>query len=137
MAPLSGDQLQYTLPSERGASQPDVLCVESKADHELCGGCCASAEALAAATPRCAVFPILLLPYPVSSLPRFRPIKNQAAWKPVLGRLRLLDLLLPRLGVSKSGGGDSGFSPEPLMGFVSAALANANAEVRRDSGLVS
>lgn len=57
-----------------------------------------------------------------------RPIKNQAAWKPVLGRLRLLDMLLPRLGISR--GSDSGFQPEPLMGFVSAALSNANAEVR-------
>lgn len=56
-----------------------------------------------------------------------RPIKNQAAWKPVLGRLRLLDMLLPRLGISR--GSDSGFQPEPLMGFVSAALSNANAEV--------
>ena len=62
---------------------------------------------------------------------RRRPIKNQAAWKPVLARLRLIELLLPRLGVAQGGGPDSGggFAPEPLMGFLSAALGNANAEV--------
>jgi hypothetical protein len=48
----------------------------------------------------------------------------------VLARLRLIELLLPRLGVARGGGVDGGgFAPEPLMGFLSAALGNANAEV--------
>ncbi len=58
-----------------------------------------------------------------------RPIKNQAAWKPVLGRLRLLEALLPRLGLARGGEGASGFALDPLMKFVLSALGNANAEV--------
>ena len=51
----------------------------------------------------------------------------------MLARLRLIEVLLPRLGVAAASGGPDGggggFAPEPLMGFLSAALGNANAEV--------
>ncbi len=59
-----------------------------------------------------------------------RPIKNTAAWKPVLGRLRLLETLLPALGVA-GGGGSGGFQPDALMAFVGAALGSANEQVAR------
>ncbi|BDA42164.1 Centrosomal protein of 104 kDa [Coccomyxa sp. Obi] len=47
-------------------------------------------------------------------------------WKRVLGRLQLLEALIPVFGIGK---GD-GFSLEPLMKFVGATLGNANADVR-------
>ncbi|EIE20654.1 hypothetical protein COCSUDRAFT_30401 [Coccomyxa subellipsoidea C-169] len=47
-------------------------------------------------------------------------------WKRVLGRLQLLEVLIPVFGVGK---GDS-FSLEPLMKFLGATLGNANADVR-------
>ncbi|KAK9901713.1 hypothetical protein WJX75_009833 [Coccomyxa subellipsoidea] len=47
-------------------------------------------------------------------------------WKRVLGRLQLLEVLIPVFGIGK---GDS-FSLEPLMKFVGTTLGNANADVR-------
>ena len=57
-----------------------------------------------------------------------RPVKNQNAWRPVYGRLQLINSLVPRFGVSK--GSEGGFQLEPLMKFVGSAFTSANAEVR-------
>ena len=54
-----------------------------------------------------------------------KPLKNQAAWKPVLARLKLLQSLAPVLGV-----GAKGLPPEGIMKFVGAAMASANADTR-------
>lgn len=57
-----------------------------------------------------------------------RPVKNQNAWRPVYGRLQLVNSLVPLFGVSK--GSEGGFQLEPLMKFVGSAFTSANAEVR-------
>ncbi|DBB10866.1 TPA: hypothetical protein ACH3X3_007335 [Trebouxia sp. C0006] len=57
-----------------------------------------------------------------------RPVKNQNAWRPVYGRLQLINSLVPLFGVSK--GSEGGFQLEPLMKFVGSAFTSANAEVR-------
>ncbi|KAK9803394.1 hypothetical protein WJX72_004936 [[Myrmecia] bisecta] len=57
-----------------------------------------------------------------------RPVKNQSAWRPILGRLQLISALVPQLDIAKAGG--EGFQLEPLMRFVGAAFASANADVR-------
>ncbi len=57
-----------------------------------------------------------------------RPVKNQNAWRPVFGRLQLINSLVPLFGVSK--GSEGGFQLEPLMKFVGSAFTSANAEVR-------
>ena len=54
-----------------------------------------------------------------------KPLKNQAAWKPVLARLKLLQSLAPVLGV-----GAKGLPPEGIMKFAGAAMASANADTR-------
>lgn len=46
----------------------------------------------------------------------------------MLGRLHLIDMLLPTLGVA-SGGGGQGFSLDSLMRFLNAAFTSSNAEV--------
>ena len=58
-----------------------------------------------------------------------KPMKNQAAWRPVLGRLKLLAALIPILGVSKGQAGD-GVPGDALMKFVGAAFSSPNADVR-------
>ena len=57
-----------------------------------------------------------------------RPVKNQNAWRPVFGRLHLINSLVPLFGVSK--GSEGGFQLDPLMKFVGSAFTSANAEVR-------
>lgn len=54
-----------------------------------------------------------------------KPIKNQAQWRPVLGRLQLLADLVPQFGISKTG---AGFPLDSLMGFVNAAFQSPNGE---------
>ena len=58
-----------------------------------------------------------------------RPVKSQAAWKPVLGRLQLLGALLGSHGIAGGAGDGSGFELPALMRFVGQALGSANAEV--------
>ena len=58
-----------------------------------------------------------------------KAVKNQSAWRPVLGRLKLLAALIPILGVAKGSSGD-GMSGDALMKFVWAAFSSANADVR-------
>lgn len=58
-----------------------------------------------------------------------KPMKNQAAWRPILGRLKLLAALIPILGIAKPGSFD-GVPGEPLMKFVGAAFSSPNADVR-------
>ena len=57
-----------------------------------------------------------------------KPVKNQNAWRPVHGRLQLINSLVPLFGVSK--GSEGGFQLEPVMKFVGSAFTSANAEVR-------
>lgn len=57
-----------------------------------------------------------------------RQVKSQAQWRPVLGRLELLALLLPMLGMTPGEGG-TGFGAKPLMQFLCAALGSPSAEV--------
>jgi len=57
-----------------------------------------------------------------------RPVKNQNAWRPVYGRLQLINSLVPLFGVNK--GSEGGFQLEPVMKFVGSAFTSANAEVR-------
>ena len=61
-----------------------------------------------------------------------KPMKNQAAWRPVLGRLKLLAALIPLMGIqnAKGTGANEGVPGEPLMKFVGAAFGSANADVR-------
>ena len=61
--------------------------------------------------------------------PTLKPVKNQAAWRPVLGRLHLLLDFVPKFGVSKTPG--HGFPLEALMSFVNAAFGSTNGEVRQ------
>ncbi len=56
------------------------------------------------------------------------PVDTQTAWRPVLGRLQLLESLIPQFGVSE--GGERGFQLETLMRLVGSAFDCANAEVR-------
>eukprot|EP00798_Chlamydomonas_sp_ICE-L_P028475 gene28475-31625_t len=58
-----------------------------------------------------------------------KPIKNQNAWKPVLGILNLLQELVPLLGVAKAGGGE-GFDLTEVMEFVGKAYNSANGDTR-------
>ncbi len=57
-----------------------------------------------------------------------RPVKNQNAWRPVHGRLQLINSLVPLFGVSK--GSEGGFQLDPLMKFVGSAFTSATADVR-------
>ena len=57
-----------------------------------------------------------------------KPMRNQAAWRPVLGRLKLLAALIPLLGIAK--GGAEGVPVDSLMKFVGAAFSSPNADVR-------
>lgn len=59
-----------------------------------------------------------------------KPHKNQAAWRPVLGRLKLLAALIPLLGISKGAGEGTGIPGDSLMKFVGAAFGSPNADVR-------
>ena len=54
-----------------------------------------------------------------------KPLKNQAAWKPVLARLKLLNSLIPVLDV-----GPRSLPPEGLMKFAGAAMGSSNADTR-------
>eukprot|EP00195_Chlamydomonas_chlamydogama_P012277 CAMPEP_0202901254 /NCGR_PEP_ID=MMETSP1392-20130828/14151_1 /ASSEMBLY_ACC=CAM_ASM_000868 /TAXON_ID=225041 /ORGANISM="Chlamydomonas chlamydogama, Strain SAG 11-48b" /LENGTH=824 /DNA_ID=CAMNT_0049587793 /DNA_START=202 /DNA_END=2677 /DNA_ORIENTATION=+ len=56
-----------------------------------------------------------------------KPIKNQNAWRPVLGILGMLQDLVPLLGISKTG---DGFELAELMDFVGKAYNSPNADVR-------
>ncbi|MEW5298759.1 MAG: hypothetical protein WDW36_001843 [Sanguina aurantia] len=56
-----------------------------------------------------------------------KPIKNQSAWRPVLGILQVLQELVPMVGISKAG---DAFDLHELMDFVGRAYGSANAEVR-------
>jgi len=56
------------------------------------------------------------------------PVDTQTAWRPVLGRLQLLESLIPQFGVSE--GGERGFQLETLMRLVGSAFDCASAEVR-------
>mmetsp|Transcript_16128 Transcript_16128/g.44039 ORF Transcript_16128/g.44039 Transcript_16128/m.44039 type:complete len:886 (+) Transcript_16128:261-2918(+) len=56
-----------------------------------------------------------------------KPIKNQNAWRPILGVLTLLQDLVPLLGISKNG---EGFDLAELMEFLSKPYNSANGEVR-------
>ena len=58
-----------------------------------------------------------------------QPVRQQSAWRPVLLRLQLLARIVPVLGVNGPAGGE-GLPLEPLMRFVGAAFASANADVR-------
>ncbi|GAX83266.1 hypothetical protein CEUSTIGMA_g10692.t1 [Chlamydomonas eustigma] len=55
-------------------------------------------------------------------------VKNQSAWRPVLGILTILQDLVPVLGVGKAGGG--GFELPELMEWVGKCFSSANGEVR-------
>ncbi|PNW77316.1 hypothetical protein CHLRE_10g431150v5 [Chlamydomonas reinhardtii] len=59
-----------------------------------------------------------------------KPIKNQTAWRPVLGILQLLRDLVPLVGVSKAG---DGFDLAELMEFVGKAYNSPNADVRSEA----
>ena len=54
----------------------------------------------------------------------------QAAWRPMLGQLSVLEALVARHGVSRPGGNGSGLPLEPLMRFVGVAAGSANGDVR-------
>jgi len=56
-----------------------------------------------------------------------KPIKNQNAWRPVLGILALLQELVPLLGIGKQG---DGFDLGEVMEFVGKAYNSPNADVR-------
>ncbi|KXZ41368.1 hypothetical protein GPECTOR_518g498 [Gonium pectorale] len=59
-----------------------------------------------------------------------KPIKNQSAWRPVLGILQLLRDLVPLMGISSTG---EGFELNALMEFVGKAYNSANADVRSEA----
>ncbi|GFR45564.1 hypothetical protein Agub_g6958 [Astrephomene gubernaculifera] len=59
-----------------------------------------------------------------------RPIKNQSAWRPVLGILQLLRDLVPQVGISRNG---DGFELNELMEFVGRAFNSPNADVRSEA----
>ncbi|CAL5219862.1 g1780 [Coccomyxa viridis] len=61
-----------------------------------------------------------------SQAPLFLRPEKQTQWKRVLGRLTLLEALIPLFGVGK---GD-GYGVEQLMQFVGKAFSNSNADVR-------
>ncbi|CAM6084497.1 unnamed protein product [Calypogeia fissa] len=67
----------------------------------------------------------------VVAKPLLRPAKNQAIWKPVLGRLNWLLVAIPAFGVQPQS--RQGFSSETLMSYVSHAINNPNGEVRNAS----
>ena len=54
-----------------------------------------------------------------------KTLKSQAAWKPVLARLKLLSVLIPVLGI-----GARGLPPEGLMKFAGQAMGSSNADTR-------
>lgn len=56
-----------------------------------------------------------------------KPVKNQSAWKLLLGILGLLEELVPAFGISKTG---DGFELGELMEFVGKAYNSPNADVR-------
>ena len=57
-----------------------------------------------------------------------RPLKKQAAWRPVLGRLEIVNELIDLIGVGRSG--STGFDLDQLMHFVGKAYTSPNADVR-------
>ncbi|GIL71611.1 hypothetical protein Vretimale_933 [Volvox reticuliferus] len=59
-----------------------------------------------------------------------KPVKNQSAWRPVLGILQLLRDLVPLVGISRTG---SGFELGELMDFVGKAYNSPNADVRSEA----
>lgn len=54
-----------------------------------------------------------------------KPVRNQNAWRPVLGLLSLLESLLPIMGV-----GSDGLDLGELMDYVAKAFNSPNVEVR-------
>ncbi|GLC37245.1 hypothetical protein PLESTB_001144100 [Pleodorina starrii] len=59
-----------------------------------------------------------------------KPVKNQSAWRPVLGILQLLRDLVPLVGISRAG---EGFDLGELMDFVGKAYNSPNADVRSEA----
>ncbi len=59
-----------------------------------------------------------------------RPVKSQAAWRPVLGRLQLISALLGKFEISKGPSPHGGFEVDSLMAFLGTAFTSANADVR-------
>jgi centrosomal protein CEP104 len=57
-----------------------------------------------------------------------KPVRNQTAWRPVLGTLTLLQELVPKLGISGRPG--EGFELGELMDYVGKAFNSPNADVR-------
>jgi hypothetical protein len=57
-----------------------------------------------------------------------KPVRNQTAWRPVLGALQLLQELAPKLGISSRPG--EGFELGELMDYVGKAFNSPNADVR-------
>ena len=58
-----------------------------------------------------------------------KPVKNQSAWRPVLGVLEVLLELIPKQGIAKAGKG-GGFDLPSLMEWLGKAFGSANADVR-------
>ncbi|XP_024402111.1 uncharacterized protein [Physcomitrium patens] len=69
---------------------------------------------------------IMVLSGPLLKLP-----KNQANWRPVLGRLQLLQHAVPLYGIQPPNG--TGFPSDALMNFVIQAFNNPNGEVRNQA----
>lgn len=60
-----------------------------------------------------------------------KPVKNQSAWRPVLGVLEVLQELIPKQGIAKASGGRSNsFDLPSLMEWLGKAFGSANADVR-------
>ncbi|KAG2484841.1 hypothetical protein HYH03_016407 [Edaphochlamys debaryana] len=59
-----------------------------------------------------------------------KPIKNQSAWRPVLGVLGVLRDLLPLVGISRN---NDGFDLAEVMDFVGKAYNSQNADVRAEA----
>ena len=60
--------------------------------------------------------------------PLLKPLKNAKAWKLWVERLNFLEQLIPQFGVVKIG--ESGFTVEAVMAFITPAFGSANGEVR-------
>eukprot|EP00899_Mesostigma_viride_P016474 jgi/Mesvir1/24828/Mv22068-RA.1 len=56
----------------------------------------------------------------------FKPVKNQAQWKPVLGRLLLIKRFVDEFGIAPRGS----LSADTVMTYVKAAFASPNGDVR-------
>lgn len=59
-----------------------------------------------------------------------KPVKNQSAWRPVLGVLEVLLELIPKQGIAKASGKGGGFDLPSLMEWLGKAFGSANADVR-------